>query len=403
MRKGAFVVDIDRIVSQERIGRRELLKRSGLLAGAAIGMPAVLAACAPSAPAPPAASEVPTAIDTSNIAGSTIKVGTYGGFFEENFRKIYPKFTKEFDVEVESVSQPTSEVWVVNLQQAIQAGGAPPADVSMLSGVGLQRAINGDILAKYKTTDIPTSENLAEGYVKTDDEGNVTGVGGLSWYITIVSNTDRVPESESPDTWAAFWDPKWENELALLKNAANSFLLEITAATFFDGYDILESQDGILQVMNKLAEVKPNVKLWFRDEAQAQSQYNEGEVSLGQFYHDITMFAASEAGGGAPLRSVFPTEGAILDSGFWSVSKTTENLGACVTFIDWMCQPEVQQELALTLGTIPSTKRETLTMSDEEYEVVAGPGPETALRPKYEIYDELEDWIDQNWAELIVS
>ena len=403
MRKGAFVVDIDRIVSQERIGRRELLKRSGLLAGAAIGMPAVLAACAPSAPAPPAASEVPTAIDTSNIAGSTIKVGTYGGFFEENFRKIYPKFTKEFDVEVESVSQPTSEVWVVNLQQAIQAGGAPPADVSMLSGVGLQRAINGDILQKYKTTDIPTSENLAEGYVKTDDEGNVTGVGGLSWYITIVSNTDRVPESESPDTWAAFWDPKWENELALLKNAANSFLLEITAATFFDGYDILESQDGILQVMNKLAEVKPNVKLWFRDEAQAQSQYNEGEVSLGQFYHDITMFAASEAGGGAPLRSVFPTEGAILDSGFWSVSKTTENLGACVTFIDWMCQPEVQQELALTLGTIPSTKRETLTMSDEEYEVVAGPGPETALRPKYEIYDELEDWIDQNWAELIVS
>ena len=403
MRKGAFVVDIDRIVSQERIGRRELLKRSGLLAGAAIGMPAVLAACAPSAPAPPAASEVPTAIDTSNIAGSTIKVGTYGGFFEENFRKIYPKFTKEFDVEVESVSQPTSEVWVVNLQQAIQAGGAPPADVSMLSGVGLQRAINGDILAKYKTTDIPTSENLAEGYVKTDDEGNVTGVGGLSWYITIVSNTDRVPESESPDTWAAFWDPKWENELALLKNAANSFLLEITAATFFDGYDILESQDGILQVMKKLSEVKPNVKLWFRDEAQAQSQYNEGEVSLGQFYHDITMFAASEAGGGAPLRSVFPTEGAILDSGFWSVSKTTENLGACVTFIDWMCQPEVQQELALTLGTIPSTKRETLTMSDEEYEVVAGPGPETALRPKYEIYDELEDWIDQNWAELIVS
>ncbi len=50
-------------------------------------------------------------------------------------------------------------------------------------------------------------------------------------------------------------------------------------------------------------------------------------MSLGQFYHDITLFAASEAGGGDPLRSVFPTEGAILDSGFWSISKTTENLG----------------------------------------------------------------------------
>jgi putative spermidine/putrescine transport system substrate-binding protein len=389
-------VDIDQTIS-----RRSLLKRGGVLAGAALGMPAILAACAPSAPEEPAGGTEPTAIDTSNIAGSKIKVGTYGGFFEENFRKMYPAFTEEFDVEVESVSQPTSEVWVVQLQQAIAAGGTPPADVSMLSGVGLQRAINGNILATYETSDIPTSENLAEGYVRTDDQGNVTGVGGLSWYITIVSNTDRV--KESPDTWTAFWDPQWKNELALLRNAANSFLIEITAASFFDGYDILETQPGVLEVLTKLQEVKPNVKLWFRDEAQAQPAYNEGEVSLGQFYHDITLFAASEAGGGNPLRSVFPTEGAILDSGFWSISKTTENLGACATFIDYMCRPEVQQELALTLGTIPSTKRETLDMSDEEYEVVAGPGPETALRPKYEMYDQWEDWIDQNWTEMILS
>jgi hypothetical protein len=26
-----------------------------------------------------------------------------------------------------------------------------------------------------------------------------------------------------------------------------------------------------------------------------------------------------------------------------------------------------------------------------------------ALRPKYEIYDKLEDFIDQNWTELILS
>jgi putative spermidine/putrescine transport system substrate-binding protein len=394
-------VDIDRILKTQEISRRNLLKRGGLLAGAALGMPAVLAACAPNAPAPPAGSTEPTAIDTSDIAGSTIKVGTYGGFFEENFKKMYPAFTKEFDVEVQSVPEPTSETWVVQLQQAIAAGGTPPADVSMLSGVGLQRAINGEILATYRTSDIPESENLAEGYIKTDADGNVTGVGGLSWYITLVSNTDRV--KVSPDTWTAFWDPQWEDELALLRNAANSFLLEITATSFFHGYDILETQDGVLEVMHKLQEVKPNVKLWYRDEATAQPAFNEGEVSLGQFYHDITTFAASEAGGGNPLRSVFPTEGAILDSGFWSISKTTEALGACVAFINYMCRPEVQQELALTLGTIPSTKRETLTMSDEEYEGVAGPGPEVALRPKYEMYDEWEDWIDQNWTELILS
>ena len=42
-------------------------------------------------------------------------------------------------------------------------------------------------------------------------------------------------------------------------------------------------------------------------------------------------------------------------------------------------------------------------ISSISYEAVAGPGPEVALQPKYEMYNELEDWIDQNWTELILS
>jgi putative spermidine/putrescine transport system substrate-binding protein len=234
--------------------------------------------------------------------------------------------------------------------------------------------------------------------MRLDEDGMVMGVGAVSWYITLVSNTDRVPES--PDTWTAFWDPKWRDELALLKNAANSYLIEICATCYFDGYDILATQDGVVEVLTKLQEVKPNVKLWWRDEATAQQQYNTGEVSLGQFYHDITTYAASQ---GEHLRSVFPTEGAILDSGFWAITKTTQNLDACVAFTDYMCQPEIQAELARTLGTTPTAKKETMDLSDKEYEAVGGPGPEAALRPKYEIYDEWEDFIDQKWTEMILS
>ena len=154
------------------------------------------------------------------------------------------------------------------------------------------------------------------------------------------------------------------------------------------------------EVLTKLQEVKPNVKLWYRDEAQAQQAFNTGEVSLGQFYHDITTYAASQ---GEPLRSVFPIEGAILDSGFWAISKTTENVAACQAFIGYMCRPEIQAELARTLGTTPTAKQETMDLTAEEYEGVGGPGPEVALRPKYEMYDEWEDWIDQQWTEMILS
>jgi len=383
-------VDIDGVIS-----RRELLRRGGWAAAGALAIPGLLAACAPETPTPPAEGTETGPVD---IEGAKIKVSTYGGFFEENFRKMYPAFEKETGAIVESLSQPTSEVWVVQLQQAIDSGAPPPAYVSMLSGVGIQRAIKGGVLATYDASVIPQSTNLAEGYLRTDAEGMVAGVGGVSWYITLVSNTDRVPES--PDSWTTFWDPKWRNELALLKNAANSYLIEITAELFFGGYDILATQDGVTEVLTKLQEVKPNVKLWFRDEAQAQQAYNTGEVSIGQFYHDITTYAASQ---GEPLRSVFPKEGAILDSGFWAVSKTTENLAACQAFIDYMCRSEIQAELARTLGTTPTAKRDTMDLTPEEYDAVGGPGPEVALRPKYEMYDEWEDWIDQQWTEMILS
>jgi putative spermidine/putrescine transport system substrate-binding protein len=386
----------------EAISRRELLRRGGIAVGV-LSIPGLLAACGSEPPAEPEGGGTTAATGAESptpqpIEGAKIKVSTYGGFFEENFATFYPAFTKETGVEVESISEPTSEVWVVQLQQATDAGAPPPADVSMLSGVGIQRAIKGEILATYDQAAIPQAANLAEGYVRLDPAGMVAGVGGVSWYITLVSNTERV--AESPDTWTAFWDPQWQNELALLKNAANSYLIEICAVCYFGGYDILETQDGVTQVLTKLQEVKPNVKLWFRDEAQAQQAFNTGEVSLGQFYHDITTYAASQ---GEPLRSVFPTEGAILDSGFWAISKTTENVTACQAFIDYMCRPEIQAELARTLGTTPTAKQELMDLNDEEYEAVGGPGPEVALRPKYEMYDEWEDWIDQQWTEMILS
>jgi putative spermidine/putrescine transport system substrate-binding protein len=386
----------------EAISRRELLRRGGIAVGV-LSIPGLLAACGSEPPAEPEGGGTTAATGAESptpqpIEGAKIKVSTYGGFFEENFATFYPAFTKETGVEVESISEPTSEVWVVQLQQATDAGAPPPADVSMLSGVGIQRAINGEILATYDQAAIPQAANLADGYVRLDPAGMVAGVGGVSWYITLVSNTERV--AESPDTWTAFWDPQWQNELALLKNAANSYLIEICAVCYFGGYDILETQDGVTQVLTKLQEVKPNVKLWFRDEAQAQQAFNTGEVSLGQFYHDITTYAASQ---GEPLRSVFPTEGAILDSGFWAISKTTENVTACQAFIDYMCRPEIQAELARTLGTTPTAKQELMDLNDQEYEAVGGPGPEVALRPKYEMYDEWEDWIDQQWTEMILS
>ena len=64
-----------------------------------------------------------------------------------------------------------------------------------------------------------------------------------------------------------------------------------------------------------------------------------GEIPMGQYYHDVTTLAMKD---GFPVRSTFPKEGGVNDSGSWVVSKASKALDQAHTFIDYMCKPETQ-------------------------------------------------------------
>ncbi len=119
--------------------------------------------------------------------------------------------------------------------------------------------------------------------------------------------------------------------------------------------------------MDKLAELKPNVQLWYRDEAQFEAALKSGEIPMGQYYHDVTGLAASK---GAPVRSTFPKEGGISDSGCWAVTKASK-LDLAHEFIDYMTQPETQALLARKVGTAPVIQRSLLDLTDAEFAAVS--------------------------------
>ena len=106
----------------------------------------------------------------------------------------------------------------------------------------------------------------------------------------------------------------------------------MTATTFFGGTNVLDTDEGILKAFDKLAEVKPNVRLWYRDEAQFEQALKSGEIPMGQYYHDVTGLAAAD---GQPVRSTFPKEGGIQDSGAGPCRASTKVEEAHV-FIDYM-------------------------------------------------------------------
>ena len=330
-------------------------------------------------------------------AEGVLKVGAYGGYFKDSFDKhIFPDFTKDTGIKVESVAEPTGEAWLVQLEQAARAGMAP-ADVSMMAQGPMLRGQRTKLWLPLDLNKIPNHKFLLAQHIHKYPDGQVDGIGAVSWYITLVSNT-KVFQS-APTSWADMWQADKKNKLGLLALASNSFLLEITAKTFFGGDEVLNSKEGIIKVLNKLAEVKPNVKLWYRDEGQFQQALQAGEIPMGQYYHDVTGLAAAD---GHPVRSTFPKEGGVLDSGSWAVSKATKMSEQAHVFINYMCQPHIQKKLSLKVGTAPTVSRESTGLTDAEFASVSS--DISPIIPRYDLYTgDLADWVNQKWTEMVTE
>ena len=58
----------------------------------------------------------------------------------------------------------------------------------------------------------------------------------------------------------------------------------------------------------------------------------------------------------------------------------------------------------MALGTSPTVNPQYLSLSKEDYEQIAGPGPDAAITPHYELYvGEMETWLKEKWNEMVMS
>lgn len=355
-----------------RVSRRAVLG-AGLAGASMLAMPSVLRA-----------------------QDKSLKIGVYGGYFKKSFdENIFPEFTKATGIAVESIAEPTGEAWLVQLEQAAKAGQAP-ADVSMMSQTSTLKGLATELWTPIDPAKIKSFDSLLPHFSSKYPDGRIAGVGAVAWYITLVTNTDVY--KEPPTSWADMWDPANADKLGLLALASNSFLLEVTSTTFMGGTKALDTEEGILKAMEKLAELKPNVRLWYRDEAQFEQALKSGEIPMGQYYHDVTGLAAAD---GQPVRSTFPKEGGIQDSGNWVLSRASEKVDEAHVFIDYMSQPAIQGLMSRKVGTAPTLKKDVLDLTAEEFAAVSSEIP--PILPRYDLYTTKSDWINQKWTELIVA
>ena len=327
----------------------------------------------------------------------SLKVGAYGGYFKDSFDKhVFPVFTKETGIAVESIAEPTGEAWLVQLQQAAQANVAP-ADVSMMAQVPVLKGMEVELWAPLDLAKMPNTANVKPEFVNKYPDGRVAGIGAVTWYITLVSNTKVYP------TRAELLGLPLGSVERRQARAAGARLKLVPAGDHLENLlwrdtKILDTDDGILKVLAKIAELKPNVKLWYRDEAQFEQALKSGEIPMGQYYHDVTGLAIAD---GFPVRSTFPKEGGVNDGGSWVISKASTKIDEAHAFIDFASQPDIQAILSRKVGTSPTVKRDKLDLTDEEFAAVSSDIP--PIIPRYDLYQAKSDWLNEKWTELIVG
>ncbi len=324
----------------------------------------------------------------------SLKIGAYGGYFENSFKEfVYPEFTAATGIAVESVTQPNSTDWLVTMQQAA-AADTVPADVSLYARDTLIKASRiGGLLEPYDMSRIPNASNLDDYFVFEDATGTI-GVGAMSWFSAMVINPDEV---ETPASWAEFWDTeRFEQSLGLSKNY-NSQFLDIVAATFFEGEATFATRDGITALVEKAAEIKPNVALWWSAESQMEQAMKNYDVVGGQYYHDVAQLMAVD---GFPIKSVFPKEGNPQDYGSWCLSSLSQKQDEAEEFVNFSCQPETQALMSRNIGTAPLVPREVAGLTEEEFDFVSGT---PSIRPAYEAYLDQETFIQETWERMLAT
>jgi len=140
------------------------------------------------------------ALGAGSAAAQTLRVAVYGGYFQDMFdAHVFPRFTEETGIEVESIAAPTGMAWLVQLETAARANQAP-ADVSMMSQGPLFRGMESGLWVALDESRLENLRYVRPALVNRNAAGELNGVGAVSWYVTLVTNTDTYPEA--PSSWA---------------------------------------------------------------------------------------------------------------------------------------------------------------------------------------------------------
>jgi iron(III) transport system substrate-binding protein len=283
-----------------------------LIAGCTVGNPS------PDSPEPTA--EAPPGNGT---------VVVYSGRNEELIGPLMARFEASTGIRAEVRYGDTAEL----AAQILTEGQNSPADVFFAQDAGAL----GALAREEMLAELPSSalDGVEERF--RSPEGVWVGVSGRARVVAY--NTDRVAESDLPDTILGFTDPEWQGRIGWAPTNG-SF------QSFVTGLRVLEGDERAREWLEGIEANNPKV---YEGNTPALEAVGAGEVDVAFINHYYLMRKLAETGGDFPVANHFLTgtdPGALINVAGVGILRTASNPKAAEAFVDFLLGEEAQRYLA---------------------------------------------------------
>lgn len=293
--------------------------------------------------------------------GKPLYVNSYGGVWETSWRKaFFDPFTAESGIPIKTVPG----VAFAKLKAEVQTGNYQ-YDLSNLGDSEYAQAVHDGLLERVDK-DAAKAASLPANLVRD------LGIVSYSLGTNIVYRKDKFPNG-GPQNWADFWNvKKFPGPRCLFDRSFTCLAFALLA----DGVprDKLYPMD-IDRAFRKMDEIKPHIKVWWRDGAQSQQLIRDAEVDM------IAMWSARAVDlikDRVPLELVW--NGAEL---YWAnlvVPKGDPNAKAAWQFAGFVAQAKPQADFAMLLPYGPANPGARALMPEARLrQTPAWPGNEAVM------------------------
>lgn len=216
------------------------------------------------------AAMAPYVIRPAWAKGETLYINTWGGVWTRSATEAFiAPFSKETGVEVKTLSP----VSFAKLKAQVRTGNYE-WDVTTQGVPDCARAIRENLLEPVAKSVDPSK--LSPGAI------NYNGIKSHALATALSYRKDKFPNG-GPQSWADFWDvDKFPGNRAMYNNAQRV----LPAALLADGVprDKLFPLD-LDRAFRKLDEIKPHIRVWWKQGSQSEQLLRDGEVDMIQMWN----------------------------------------------------------------------------------------------------------------------